>query len=250
MDESEAYVHRDFELLSKKDFRRAANDCGGTDLHFGGFLCALLLAAQSMYVDTLISSTSSVRAPAEAFRVLIGQKILPIAHKYRLPFLIRETFCSDDCLWRMRELYDQLFLTFEKYAVKSNRDHPTTLTIEIMAEILYDAQLQEEQVGTPKAIAKTQALLVEVKKGIIVGRSRLDASDQSAESKTFPITPPAENEFTFSEYVDASARSGIIKYGSGDRALSLQDSILNGLRDVAYAQHKVIPTQKQAGGKR
>ena len=241
MEDASVYPSRDFDKLARKDFKFAVSTCGGVDLHFGGFLHSILLAAQSIYVDCLESS-GKVYDPVDATTLLLSTKIIGLAQRFRLPVLIRQTFCSDECLLKMRDFHDQLFLTFERYAVKSNRDHPTTLTIEIMSELLYDAQLIEEFSG-PRATAKTAQLLAEVKLGVIVGRSKLDATDSSS------ISPPDENEFTFAEFVDASARAAVTRYSSGGKPYAVLEYILAGIKDVANAQHKPAPL-KQAANKR
>lgn len=249
----EAQVHpiaREFESLTKQDFLRAAASVDGSSLHFGAFLHSLMLTSQGRLVDTLDSS-AQVRSPTDAIVILLNRHILPLADQHRLPYLTKEAFCSESFLLQVRLLHDKLFEVFEKYAFKSNKDNPTSISAEVMGELLYECQLSdlkpEDSVRenmNSKATKEARALLLEVKKGIIVGRPKFDVAELEQETSKHVVLPP-ETEYTFPEFVDAISRMGQIKHS--DKRLT--ESMLRGLHDVITPRDKAPPS-KQSNARR
>eukprot|EP01041_Mallomonas_annulata_P003838 gene3838-7644_t len=243
IEDSNIHSPRDFDYLTKKDFQRACKRCNCIDLEFGGFLCALLLTSQTVHVDRLDRS-AIIYGPTDAFQLLLSRSIVPLAHALHLSYLTRETFCSSECLLNIRYLHDTLFLVFEKYANQGKRDCPTGLPIDIMTELLYDAGLQNDGVDA-KAIDKTKTLLAEVKRGLIIGRSVFSEPGGTSRVRKMSLVEQfQENEFTFAEFVDASARAGIVRYASDSQPHTLMECMIQGLQDVSCATHKVLPVTK------
>lgn len=255
----DTFSNREQEILIKKDFLRASNQCDKGELHFGGFLCLLLLASQTVHIDK-INKTSAVPEPAEAFKMLFDRSILPYAfrfpHQLDLKFIVRETLSSDDCLLQIQHLHEQIFAVFDKYASKrdqtpfnlqqtnqevANRDLPS-LSIAHMADLLNDARLLDARSDDKQSLVKVRKYMEEVRSGDIIGRYNPGTAESKAEEKSAYSAPPPRDEFTYAEFVDACARSGIEMYI--DKGSTAMECILKGLQDVSNATQKVSKTKE------
>lgn len=172
---------------------------GSSDgLGLGGFLLSLILCAQNRHNDTFEkNSASATRQCHEALSTIFVENILPLVERLESPGYLKSLFASDTFLHSIRHSHNELFLVFNKFALRK-RELPTSLPIESMTELLFEAQLQEEG-----AIEKTKALHNDIRKGPLIGRQLAPGSDYEA---------PPEDEFTFAEFVEAVARAGFYRW--------------------------------------
>jgi hypothetical protein len=176
---------------------------GADDLCLGAFILALILCSQNRHNDTFEKNRgSTTRRCDDAISTIFSDNILPLVERLELPGYLKGLFSSDAFLHSIRHHHNDLFLVYNKYALRK-RELPTSLPIESMAELLFEAQLQEEG-----AVEKARALHEDIRKGPLIGRQLAPGSDYEA---------PPENEFTFAEYVEAVARAGFYRWKTKQR---------------------------------
>ena len=244
IEESETFYQKDTEKLSTRVFNNVLKATSENSLHFGSFLAALVLCAQTRHNDTLDQNTS-LKDPKGAFHPLLSQNMFFLTNKLNLACLVRAELCSEENLSFMRQYHADLFLTFEGYANSLLREFPLTITAEQMAEILFDAGLIESASNVKIA----DNILRATREGMIRGRAVfLDPDDPDSASR-FP-----EDEFTFPEFCEGVQRAGIIYYANGENfpssdhegdeesshqePLSMIESMLQGLEDVVASRTK------------
>jgi hypothetical protein len=208
------------------------------------FLAALVLCAQIRHNDTLDESTA-LNDCSYALRLLLSQNISFLANKMNLSCLIRAEICSNENLSMMRQYHSEMFLIFEGYANSLLRDLPLTITIEQMAEILFEAGLIESAAN----VNIVNKILKATREGMIKGRAVFYDPDDPQAGTRFP-----EDEFTFSEFFEGVQRAGIIYYSNDSNShedengdvqhMSMIDSMLQGLEDVVVARAKKIERNK------
>lgn len=172
---------------------------------------ALLLVAQAKFNDTM-ESKPQPKTSYDALAELFNNHMVPLARRSQYKSILKIEFCSDECLSLIREMYDDLQLLFTKYAAKL-RDIPTTVPIEDITEILVLADL----VAEPNAYEKTQKYLRDVRCGTINGCAIFRETMES-----YGLELIAE-EFSFPEFVEVTARAGMMRFFDPDGANSADD---------------------------
>jgi hypothetical protein len=153
-----------------------------------------------------------------------------LARRLNLDSLIRLEFTSPLFLYRLKEFHNDLFLVFEHYANKMQRDLPLSLTQQYSAEILYLSGLTD----TNNDIALVRRLVGSAKSSVIVGRN----------SDVFPGVPPiSPDELTFAELMEVCLRAGLQRYkgetipagrgGESGTTHTTTSSMLQGLKDAS-----------------
>lgn len=204
IDEIGLFSMRDVGVITGRVFKRTCRATGtGNTLELSGFMVALLLCAQLRHNDTF-EHDSDVRIPADAVNTIIAENMVTCAEKLSFSSILKGAFCSDPVLFGIRDYHDRMFAVFEKYASKSHT-LPTSLKIEHMAECLCHAGLQRDN-----DVSQTQWLFREVRKGLINGRDPPRERSQH-ESKYIDDVMP-EDELTFPEFVEITARAGYYKF--------------------------------------
>lgn len=108
-------------------------------IDFGGFLSSLLICAQIKNNDTFKRS-NAVLSSADSLQELFSRNILPFAVKMEYKSILKETFCTDELLYSLRNHHDDMFRVFEKYCTRGNvKDFPSSLRIDDMAAMMADA---------------------------------------------------------------------------------------------------------------
>lgn len=224
----------------------------GAALRLDAFLLALVFTAQLKYNDTLDSKllAETGKSAAADIRRLIVNYFLPLARRLECHSYLRSAFTSKECLLKVREMYETLQQSFDREALKV-RDFPTTIPVENMVEMLYQAGLTASN-SNQADIDKVRLLLDDVRHGTICGRD--DAEDPSGRF-VFPI-----NEFCFSEFIEAVARTGYYHYSKeltmkrsdvgGDEEPSASELMLKGLQamvDFTTGKLKKLQATAAAG---
>lgn len=170
---------------------------------FGCFLASLLLSAQLKYIDTLDNNTPSFKDSKGALTELIEKKILPICSNLQQKSVLKEEFCTDECLSSINDSYQGLRSVFDKLAAKV-RDIPSTVPIEDIREVMYVANLTDDKEPDKDFPDQdlTPTLLKTVRLGTLYGREPEDPEDE----------PLDIDEFTFNEFVEAIARAGFYRF--------------------------------------
>jgi hypothetical protein len=206
------YNERDLALLGPRIHSRTclavakgqglgAEDADMT-LPFGSFLVALILISQSRYND-IYERSGRIDKASDALDRLVSNDIIPFAERLDFGSILKRAFCSDECLSVIREYHDNTFLAFQKYALKS-QELPITVRMDHMAEMLVDGKLN--RTAPPMVINEVKAAFAAVRKGSIFGRE-----PPQPKKSAFDI-PISEEEFTFPEFVEASAYAGFFKF--------------------------------------
>ena len=172
----------------------------GTQFHFRCILVALIFCAQTKYNDTL-NAKNTKKKSYDALSDLISNHCRPLAKELQLKCTLKEEFCKDEMLAKIRVHYNELHLLFDKTAAKA-RDIPSTVPIMDVHDILYQANLTDEKQSTSK-LAKQ--LYDEVRfNGSIYGREVSLSADKDDHL--------LDNEFTFPEFLEALAYAGVYRF--------------------------------------
>ena len=189
IEDAEIFSLKDFEILTKRVFRRIK---GNSTIDLGGFITGLILISQTRHVDIFDKNKDGVLSPVEALDLIIEDNLIKLAQKLNVKSFLRIFMFSDEFLSQIRDIHEDLFKLYEKYTTKMVREIALTLNMDLMASVLYDSALLPSL--DPVYV---QELFDIVRSGMINGRSIPIDSD-------LPASP--ESEYTFAEFIEAVAR--------------------------------------------
>lgn len=233
VDDAEFFSARDAPRQISRVFRRVVRGAADGALDLGGFLASLVLSAQLRHNDTL-DEQATFSCCSDALGQLLHVRIPILAQQLNLDCLFRMEMCESENLYEMRHYHNDVFLVFDQYASKMERDLPLTLTCEIAAEILYQSGL----INTPDDVAHVLKYVNKAKSGLIVGRTPLE--DIDAANVLMP-----KDELTFAEFFETCCRIGVKEYlgkASDDiEEMTMADAMLHALQDVGECLTKPKP---------
>jgi hypothetical protein len=225
VDDAEFFSARDVSRQVSRVYRRAIKGADSDMIDMGGFLATLVLVAQVRHNDTLDDQTTFVGS-ADALSHLLKIKIPSLAERLNLDCLFRMEFCDVETLCEMRHYHNDVFLVFDHYAAKMQRDLPLTLTMEFATEIFYQSGL----VDTPEDVAIVKKIADKANAGILIGRAPVSG-----------VEAPPRGELTFAEFMEVCARIGVKEYlgkpyeedgEDPNEVMNKADAMLRGMQDV------------------
>jgi hypothetical protein len=154
-------------------------------MKYDEFLASLVLLSQYSFHDTFDKESFFVSG-ISAVNTLMDSYVIPYAAREKMNAYIKRVFCSSRFLSKLRAKHDRLFEVFQIYLCKS-KELPTTLRVELMAEALFDAKLQNKD-----NLDATRSYLNALRIGSLYSRDEFTSS-----------------EFTFAEFVETVARAGL-----------------------------------------
>ena len=236
VEDADIFAVSDFEELTMRTWRRCSR--GLRAISLGEFIACLLMLSQARLNDIFDKEKATLYKPVEAVEIIVGKKILKLAQSLNVSSFVRYVmFSSDQFLSKLREMHEDLFLVFEKYCAKASREASVTLTMELMANVLCDAKLLQEE-GAPEAAAD---LYTKCRTGIINGRFIPADID---------VPAPPDDEFTFAEYVEAICRipfreEGSLEGKSLNKIIETMLECVQRVRDlVNYTEPEVVEDTK------
>ena len=191
------YPTQDMAKLARRNFEKSQRACKAENINymnFSAFSISLVLHSQSRFHDRSDSDVTSLLC-VDSVKELYSRCIRPWAKTTAISAYLKEEFCKDNFLASIRDLSEDLFKLFQKYASKS-KDVPNSLELVHLTELLSDAKLQP---GGAPGLAQSRDLLNAVRSGSIF-------SD---------ISQVDSLEMRFPEFVEALARAGFFKFNIG-----------------------------------
>jgi len=207
-EDADIFSEKDCALLSARAFSRvlrsSVDKISSLKMADGTFIMALLVLSQIRHND-IYEKDSLVSSPQGFLAEIVSNKLRILAQRLSYKCLPKETLCSQEFLYRLREVYDDLVTVFEKYAARHNRDIYTSLPFENTAELLFEARLAETVSPASAAV-----FLKRVCSGPTNGRDLIQP-------------PHPDDEFLFPELVEAAVLS---QYDNAVRVMNGQKSLL------------------------
>jgi len=243
VDNAKIFSHQEeFEEVTMRVFRLVSK--GETKINFTGFLVALIITAQARLHNTF-EALSYVRGAGASLEALISKYLFPLASKYRLR--IRDLLYQPQPLKEIRDMYEQLFSLFEKYAAKAGRDLTLSMPSQYFAELLRDSKIivlaeDEDEPDKPKELARSIAedILERCKSGYIKGRHII----AEEERKPSDMPPPPEEDYVFPEFIEGIARATFYLLDEEDTVMFEEDHMLDGFRKALLALEDPEPLEE------
>ena len=241
VEDADIFAVSDFEVLTMRVWRRCSKAQRAISL--GEFVACILMLSQARLNDIFDKGKATLTKPVEAVETIVGKNILKLAQNLNVSAFVRYTmFNSDRFLSKLREKHEDLFLVFEKYCAKTVREASVSLTMELMANILCDARLLNEE-GAPEVAAD---LYTQCRGGIINGRCIPDDIDMP--------TPP-DSEFTFAEFVEGLCRfpfrdEGSLENKSMDNIIETMLECVERVRSLLHQTESEVVAETKATRKR
>jgi hypothetical protein len=181
---------------------------GGTNNSYslGGFMVSLILAAQLRHNDTFECESTASESACAALQEIIDRNVISFAEEHFFPSVSRLVFCSDEVLYGIRLLHNDLFTVFEKYAQKSNT-LPTSLKIEHLTECLQVAGFTDMKKDRALELFKQSRETCTC----IYGRNN-NPIPTLLEPPKFLDEPIPEAEIIYPEFVECIARAGYQRF--------------------------------------
>mmetsp|Transcript_19857 Transcript_19857/g.28545 ORF Transcript_19857/g.28545 Transcript_19857/m.28545 type:complete len:481 (+) Transcript_19857:89-1531(+) len=246
IDDSEFFAARDVSRQVSRVYRRTIKNSDVSTIDLGGFLASLIFCAQLRHNDTLDEYTA-LNDCCSALSCLLKSRLPPLARKLNLDCLVRMELCDEYNLYQMRQYHNDVFVVFEYYSTKMQRDLPTTITLEYATEAINNGGLLDE----PDDVALVSRLADNARSGMIAGREHLNY----AKGVTNDLP---QDELTFAEFFETVMRAGLVQYVGKQvqpeseeedidtRALyTTSEAMLKGLRDVGKGFHNPMPRKVQ-----
>lgn len=241
VDDIGLFAQRDATVLSNRVYNRSCQASNQSSMSLGCLIVALLLCGQLRHNDTF-EYKSQVHSSTEAIQEIFNVNIIPCAERLSLPTVLKGYFCSDEVLFGIRNFHDDMFCVFERFASRSHQ-LPTSLKIVNLTECLHLAGLLSDV----NDVSQARWLFEAVRSGAIKGRDK-ERSANLSEAK-YADDPIPEDELTFPEFVEVSARAGYYKFyeapgpdpSQNEDLLSIPECLIKGVRLVVNTLNKKIP---------
>lgn len=193
-----------------------SNKSGSPLLPLSGLIISLMLCAQTKYNDTF-STENNVTTAIDGLKDIFVHFLPVVTERYEMRSMLKSVFISTHFLNQLREWHDELFAVFNKYAGRS-RELPSSINYKDFTEALFDAGLvmaaEYDTKGNPMSFEHDTvgALLKQVHKGSIFGRSLPSEEKSSSSTSGLPDDIVPDNEFTYPEMVEAVCIQAFNKY--------------------------------------
>ena len=234
---------RDCKQLCVKTHRRVVTALRDNDneLDLGGFLAALMIIAQIKYHDTVRGGIAVTECgPRPSLQELFTKDILPFAVKSAYTAVLKETFCADEMLYSLRSHHDDLFKVFEKYIARTVKEAASSLKVPDFGAMLSDAGMPRDP-DAAKNLA--EELFANVREGHIYGRTYLSSDD--GKPLRYPYDHLPEAEYSYPEFIEATARAGYLQYWSATGDKSIPQCFMKGVESaVATLKEKTTDGKK------
>lgn len=247
--EAGIFAPSDVKQLSIKTHRRVCaalrSDDDGLDL--GGFMAALMIVAQIKYHDTVRGRVAVADCgPGPSLQELFTKDILPFAVQSEFTAVLKETFCADEMLYSLRCHHDDLFKVFEKYIARTVKEAASSLKVPDYGAMLADAGMPRDP-DAARSLAEDLFVQVregmdsETKEGPINGRTYLSSED--GRPLRYPYDHLPEGEYSYPEFIEATARAGYLQYWSAAGDKSIPQCFMKGI-ESAVATYRMAETKK------
>jgi hypothetical protein len=235
-------------VLAMSRYNANTNNTTPSSYGLGGFMVALILAAQLRHNDTFECESLASASACAALQEIMDRNVVELAERMYFPSVSRLVFCSDEVLYGIRLYHVEMFTVFEKYAQKSNT-LPTSLKIEHLVECFQAAGLTD--------IKKDKALQLfqQTRDPCCYGRN--NPANANLEPPRFADEPIPEVELIYPEFVECAARAGAGRFYNNaalglketGEMMTLAECMLKGIKMVVNVLNPPAPTPANPGRK-